>query len=70
MTPWPWAAAAYPQTLYVTRLVAPVYSGRRSNDMFLIKFFLKLGSSLHFPHQNSRCAALFLRKLTVAIFLK
>ena len=39
MTPWPRAAAAYPQTLYVTHLVALVYSGRRSNDMFLIKFF-------------------------------
>ena len=40
MTLWPRAAAAYTRRpLYVTRLVAPVYSGRRSTDMFLIKIF-------------------------------
>ena len=33
-------AAAYPQTLVCDMLiVAPVYSGCRLNDMFLIKFF-------------------------------
>ena len=65
MTPWPRAAAAYPQTLvclYVTCLVAPVYSGRRLNDMFLIKFFFNLGSIRRFPQQDSCCATLFLLK--------
>ena len=41
MTPWPRAAAAYPKTLVLTCLVAPVYSRRRLNDVF-DQIFLKL----------------------------
>ena len=48
--------------LDVTCSVAPVYSARRLNEIFLINLYFRLGSSPHFPQQN------FLLKLTVAIF--
>ena len=51
MTPWPRAAAAYPQTLVCDVLSCTSLLNHRLNEMFLIKFVQNLGLSSLFSQQ-------------------